>query len=420
MLALRAMYLERVRRWLAIWCAVVLLGGLVASTGGRPAASAVVVGAGAPQQDTRGPVVSLPPVTVTVPVPVPTTIVPPTVPPLPEATIPPIPVPPAVDPVSELDWRPLTPDRFGLYVMNGATGNGKLLVPDWLIASVSFDPTGNRIAFTARQGTTDNGSIPTKLYVVDVGTGIVTQLVPAASYPEGPAWSPDGRWIAYYDQPLQDGPALHSPDETVYLLDVATGATRRIAALDQGRWPLEWSPDSTRIAVAAPNHGTIAIVDAASGQVHETPASNNVHEVSWSGDGQHLVVSDQQGPVRITDADGANGAVLRADGRFSRWSPTADHISMWVNTQVWVAPVDGSPPQLVDTTSGSMPVGWSADGRYLTADSGVTAIDVIDMIAGTATTVVTSTNDVHLSAADWAGSGTRFAFVGERSASYRY
>jgi len=33
---------------------------------------------------------------------------------------------------------------------------------------------------------------------------------------------------------------------------------------------------------------------------------------------------------------------------------------------------------------------------------------------------VTSTNDVHLSAADWAGSGTRFAFVGERSASYRY
>jgi Tol biopolymer transport system component len=93
---------------------------------------------------------------------------------------------------------------------------------------------------------------------------------------------------------------------------------------------------------------------------------------------------------------------------------------MWINTQVWVAPVDGSPPQLVDTTSGSMPVGWSADGRYLTADSGVTAIDVIDMITGSATTVVTSTNDVHLSAADWAGSGTRFAFVGERSASYRH
>ncbi|MEY2459313.1 MAG: hypothetical protein QOG30_1143 [Acidimicrobiaceae bacterium] len=408
------------RRWLAIWCAVVLLGGLVASTRGRPAATAVVVGAGAPQQDARGPVVSLPSVTVTVPAAVPTTIVPPSVPSVPEVTVPPVAVPPVDDLVSEVDWGPLTPDRFGLYVMNAVTGKGKLLVPDWLIGSVSFDPTGDRIAFTARQGNSDNGSIPTKLYVVDVGTGIVTRLVPDASYPEGPAWSPDGRWIAYYDQPLQDGPVPHSPDETVYLLDVTTGATRPIAALDQGRGALEWSPDSTRIAVASPNHGTIAIVDAASGQVHETPASNDVYEVSWSGDGQHLVISDQQGPVRITDAVGANGVVLRSDGRYSRWSPTADHVSMWINTQVWVAPVDGSPPQLVDTTSGSMPVGWSADGRYLTADSGVTAIDVIDMTTGSATTVVTSTNDVHLSAADWAGSGTRFAFVGERSASYRH
>ena len=84
---------------------------------------------------------------------------------------------------------------------------------------------------------------------------------------------------------------------------------------------------------------------------------------------------------------------------------------MWINSRLGRT-VDGSPPQLVDTTSGSMPVGWSADGRYLTADSGVTAIDVIDMTTGIAQPSLR--HDVHLSAADWAGSGTRFAFVGLR------
>ena len=47
--------------------------------------------------------------------------------------------------------------------------------------------------------------------------------------------------------------------------------------------------------------------------------------------GNRFALSGQK--TFITDADGANGAVLRADGRYSRWSPTADQVSMWINTQ---------------------------------------------------------------------------------------
>jgi Tol biopolymer transport system component len=70
-------------------------------------------------------------------------------------------------------------------------------------------------------------------------------------YEMGPAWSPDGRWIAFY--------AGNGGHHDVYLMH-ADGSRRRRLARD-GEMPA-WSPDGRYIAFAAPGGLVIIRPDA--------------------------------------------------------------------------------------------------------------------------------------------------------------
>ena len=85
------------------------------------------------------------------------------------------------------------------------------------------------------------------LYLLDVGTGEVRRLTPDTAWNLDPAWSPDGRRIAY--QSTRDG------RDNVYVMDVESGAVRR---LTDGRgfsgYP-SWSPDGSWIAFDSSRDG---------------------------------------------------------------------------------------------------------------------------------------------------------------------
>ncbi len=109
----------------------------------------------------------------------------------------------------------------------------------------SFSPGGNQVAFPWTGGNTESFDI----YVKGVGPGPPLRLTTHPDWDGSPAWSPDGRWIAF----LRGRPEAREK-MGLYLVPPLGGTERKLA---ETRVPfsyqvgscLAWSPDSTWLAV---------------------------------------------------------------------------------------------------------------------------------------------------------------------------
>ena len=337
---------------------------------------------------------------------------------VPRATAPSVPVPSVVATLPSLPQYCKNngqPDRYGLWLADVDRRSMCLLMDDKVLGSVTFSPDDHRVAFTAQDGSTGDGRIPSHLYVVDSDGSGLRLLDPTSNVPRQPSWSPDGRWLAYTRWPVDS-----NGDSALMLLEWATGAMREIGRIDQGSSKLEWSPDSQRIAATEFNRRdvlTVTIPEGISTRV-AVPGDSMPYMCSWSPDGRQLVVSGERGPVVITDGTGANPRTLVADGRFARWSPSGSVLSVWRDFNAFVVDPDGGGLRQVQPNAS--PIDWSGDGRLLATQGGTTAIDAVNVADGSLTPVARGTNTFEVGPAGWSWSGHTLAVVVERSAAYRY
>jgi RTX calcium-binding nonapeptide repeat (4 copies)/WD40-like Beta Propeller Repeat len=161
--------------------------------------------------------------------------------------------------------------------------------------SVRWSPDGRRLAaglVYARYS----------IAVYDVASGAKKDIAEGID----PAWSPDGRTIAYRD--MTDGIHLVAPDGT---------ADRRVAS---GRRPV-WSPDSTRIAYDRAGSVYVARID---GRGEEQVAAGE--EAGWSPDGGAVTML-RDGATHIHPLDGS--AETRVGmGRLVQWSPSGGEVAL--------------------------------------------------------------------------------------------
>ncbi len=142
-----------------------------------------------------------------------------------------------------------------------------------------------------------------------------------------PAWSPDGRWIAFHSHRSRSPvPSYVSPGSTddVYLRRAADPTAPEIRLTDFGRetGPAFWSPDGRKLLfVSNVQAGSSSVgklwvttVDTLKGAAVKSetlPLSNEIHSVrwaAWSPDGKEIVIEDDRG------ADKRVMWVVRADG----------------------------------------------------------------------------------------------------------
>ena len=94
----------------------------------------------------------------------------------------------------------------------------------------AWSPDGKELAFAMK------GSI----WRVRLGDTTARELVAEQGYASQPAWSPDGRWIVYTSDWNEQ---IH-----LRLLDLRTGATTALTSGNSINVEPEWSPDGTRLA----------------------------------------------------------------------------------------------------------------------------------------------------------------------------
>jgi serine/threonine protein kinase/Tol biopolymer transport system component len=153
-----------------------------------------------------------------------------------------------------------------------------------------FSPNGDQIVF--RSGRDGGG-----LFVMGA-TGESVRRLTSAGY--DPAWSPDGRVIAYSTEAVDD-PYSRNIFAELWTVEVASGKTTRLYAVDAVQ--PAWSPDGARIAFWANTGGqrdiwTIAATGGAPEAVTKDAATDWSPE--WSPDGRWLCFeSDRGGSMNV-------------------------------------------------------------------------------------------------------------------------
>jgi Tol biopolymer transport system component len=201
-----------------------------------------------------------------------------------------------------------------------------------------------------------------------------------------PAWSPDGRQIAFVRGDLgllrsmrgASGGVLRSTF-SLYLRD-ADGSVRRLTGCGScgrhygGR--LSWSPDGSRIAFSRDSgtRGTQSLwaVDTTGGKLRRLTDCQSCADVSpdWAPSGQLIVFNRIGEGLYTVRADGSQLTRITHSAAASnpQWSPDGHQIAFDGNDEIFIVDADGSDQKLLLAgTAGSGPgvPSWSPDGTKL-------------------------------------------------------
>jgi TolB protein len=191
-------------------------------------------------------------------------------------------------------------------------GTGRHRLVPFQAGDPSWSPDGGRVVFA--RWFTNSGN---DLYVVDADGSALRRLtdrthpsfgrdLPASYGADFPAWSPDGRRIAFFRH-------------HIYVINADGTGLRRVTtsprdAGGRGDFPIAWSPDGQRIAFVrrSEERGTdIYVVRADGGGLRRLTRSGDVDEPAWSPDGRQIAFSRA---VAAGDYLQADLYVVNADG----------------------------------------------------------------------------------------------------------
>ena len=268
-----------------------------------------------------------------------------------------------------------------------------------------WHPVATAWAATARTSATDlrteiwtmaaDGGAPTR--IVETGGGEVSE----------PAWSPDGRRLAYVAWTNEDERGL-----TADIWTVAVDGTdpRRVTDGPEREWLPAWSPDGNWLAftsrepAATPQPAGLTQPEAGG-----PPDAISSSAGAWA---IYVVHPDGTDRHRLTTAGESMAAVWSPDGTELAYHGTRDG-----NLDVFVAAADGTGERRVtDDPGADWSPQWSPDGSRLVFTSDRAGNDDVWAVPATGGPATQLTHDP---AADqvpvWSPDGARIAFVSDRS-----
>ncbi|MEO8257837.1 MAG: S9 family peptidase [Acidobacteriota bacterium] len=178
---------------------------------------------------------------------------------------------------------------------------------------IAFAPDGRTLSFTAVADRVEATSTNGDLFEVEVTGGTPKQLTTNAGFDGAPAYSPDGKTIAYHSQAR---PGYEADKWRLMLYDRASGRhTSLTETFDRSVDTMLWSTDGKSIYFNAEERGQMPlfVVPAAGGAVR--PIASGLHAGEFDVRGEAVVIarSSLAAPVELyaVDPDGAPRPLTR-------------------------------------------------------------------------------------------------------------
>jgi dipeptidyl aminopeptidase/acylaminoacyl peptidase len=245
------------------------------------------------------------------------------------------------------------------------------------LAGLAVSPDGMHAAYVVREVDVDADKRNASLWRVGVAGGAPEQLTQPGSL-SSPAWSPDGRYLAFVTD--------RSGKDQVWALPTAGGEAFRLTDVKQGVDGFKWAPDSARLALAIQDPDPLEGVEKRT-EAEKAPRPIVITRLQHKQDGEgyldrrksHLYLADLKDALA---SPGSKFAAVRPltwgiyDERKPAWSPDGRHIAFSSNRTDHPDANDNTDIFTIDVESGRIspltkdpggdddPV-WSPNGREI-------------------------------------------------------
>jgi dipeptidyl aminopeptidase/acylaminoacyl peptidase len=285
-----------------------------------------------------------------------------------------------------------------------------------------ISPDGKRVVYEVQKTNWEENVFERNLWIGDAATGETHALTTAKKSSTNPAWSSDGKWIAFLsDRP---GQMAGTPEgkKQLYVISVDGGEAQQLTKVENDVSDFEWAPDSRHLAFSMSDPEAKAMKDRkekcgeysvvhsdyqmthlwtiefSSGAAPAEPKrltegdKFSVGDFSWSPDGTRIAFSAQKDPdlissdtadlyvVSVKDKTVKKIVTTPGPERNPKWSPDGKKIAFetaagsvyyyYTNGKISVISADGGAPQILTESFDEDPglIAWGPDAIYFSAE----------------------------------------------------